>query len=97
MLVGDIAGGQSSYTKNLHALKIEMLIVPFGGWKPLISLAVPYVQIVSVRTYKNVSCVIVICVTDPFIAVIARFLFIKVAFHIAFVFVVMDAKIATKF
>ena len=50
IVVGDIVGGQSDYTKNLHALKIEELIVPFGGWNPLISLAVLYVEIVSVGT-----------------------------------------------
>ena len=43
IVVGDIVGGQTDYTKNSHALKIEALIVPFGGWNPLISLAVLYV------------------------------------------------------
>lgn len=43
VVIGDIAGGQSDYTKNLHALKVEMLIVPPGGWNPLIPLAVLYV------------------------------------------------------
>ncbi len=41
-LVGDIAGGQSGHTKNLHSLKVEMFIIPPGGWNPLIPLAVPY-------------------------------------------------------
>ena len=43
VVVGDIVGGQSGYTKNSHALKVEMLIVPPGGWNPLIPLAVLYV------------------------------------------------------
>ena len=43
IVVGDIAGGQPSYTKNLHALKVEMLIIPSGGWKPLKSQPELYV------------------------------------------------------
>ena len=95
MLFRDIAGGQSDYTKNLHALKVEMLIVPSGRWNPLISLAVFYVQIVSVGTRENVSCVIVECVTAPSIAVIAGYFFVDVAFHIALFLLFVTAKIAT--
>ena len=92
-----MAGGQADHTKNLHSLKVEVLIVPFGGWETLKTLAVLYVQIVSVGTRQNVSCVIVGCVTAPLIAVVAGYFFVNVAIHNAFVFVVCDAKIATKF